>query len=158
MNDEGRFRNASGDRSMHSFLCHAFSRLSCFISHISPAEWLLIFIQVAIVLATRLGQPPIQIDDAYTHFHIAKNWADGRGFVFNEGQRVLATTSPVYAATLAVIYKLTGMEPHLLAMRFNLLIDIALVLIAIAWFRRAGMPLLMRHAAGLILTAEPFQK
>lgn len=157
MNDEKGIRDASGACPVH-FFCSLFSSFrSAFRTPHSALEWFLILLQIAFVLATRLGQPPILIDDAYTHFHIAKNWAEGHGFVFNEGQRVLATTSPVYVAALSGLYKLSGIDLPLLAQRFNMIVDIALVLIVIAWFRRAGMPLLMRHAAGLILTAEPLR-
>ncbi|MCE5230421.1 hypothetical protein LLG95_12620 [bacterium] len=128
------------------------------LARIRAIEWVLIFVQVAFVLATRLGQPPIDIDDAYTHFHVAQNWAEGRGFVFNEGERVIGTTSPVYVAALAGLHRVIPWIPvHILAKRFNMLIDIALVLMAVWWLARAGMPLMMRHAAGLILTAEPLR-
>ncbi len=157
MNDEIRIRNASADCPVRSFFYRSRFRLSALIARLTPAERLLILVQIAFVLFTRLGQPPILIDDAYTHFHIAKNWSEGRGFVFNEGQRVLATTSPVYVAALAALHRLTGADLPLLARLFNLLADIAIVLLAIAWMKRAGMGLAMRHALGLILTAEPFR-
>lgn len=146
--------NASGAcpvRSLFGSLHCAFRAPHCALN------LFLLLVQIGFVLATRTGQPPILIDDAFTHFHVAQNWAEGRGFVFNEGQRVIGTTSPVYVAALSALYKLTAVELPLLARRLNMLIDIAIVLIAIAWFRRAGMPLLMRHAAGLILSAEPFR-
>lgn len=127
------------------------------LKRIAPIEWLLIAIQIAFVLATRLGQPAIDVDDAYTHFHIAQNWSEGHGFVFNDGVRLLGTTSPVYVTALAGLHRVVGGPLPLLARNMNMVADIVIVLIAIAWFARAGMPLLMRHAAGLILTAEPLR-
>lgn len=127
------------------------------LRRITPIEWFLIALQVAFVFGTRLGQPQIDIDDAYTHFHIAQNWAEGHGFVFNDGVRLIGTTSPVYVTALAALNKMTHAPVPLLARYLNLAADLALVLMVIAWFARAGMPMLMRHAAGLILTAEPLR-
>lgn len=41
------------------------------------------------------------IDDAYITYRCARNLAQGNGFVYNVGERVLATTTPGYAVLLA---------------------------------------------------------
>ncbi|NDF12226.1 MAG: hypothetical protein EB060_05380 [Proteobacteria bacterium] len=45
-------------------------------------------------------------DDAYITFLYAENLADGVGFVFNAGERVLGTTTPLYALLASGIYAL----------------------------------------------------
>jgi hypothetical protein len=47
-------------------------------------------------------------DDAYVTFRYARNLAEGQGFVFNPGQRVLGTTAPLFALLLAPLYALFG--------------------------------------------------
>ena len=64
----------------------------------------LITIQVIIVLlaiTARVIPGPRTIDDAYITYRYAQNLLDGHGFVYNEGERVLGTTTPLYALTLA---------------------------------------------------------
>lgn len=43
-------------------------------------------------------------DDAYIFYTYAKNIAEGNGYVFNLGERVNATTSPLYTILLTVLY------------------------------------------------------
>jgi hypothetical protein len=56
---------------------------------------------VLIALSARVIPGPRTIDDAYITYRYASNLLDGRGFVYNEGERVLGTTTPLYAFTLA---------------------------------------------------------
>jgi hypothetical protein len=44
----------------------------------------------------------LSVDDAYIHLHIARNWAEGNGPVFNPGERVEASTSPAWLSLLAL--------------------------------------------------------
>ena len=115
----------------------------------------LLLLQVLFLAATRLWQRPILTDDAYIHFRNALNWSDGKGLLFNSGEWVLGTTSPIYALVLAMLHRITGIELPPLAMGFNFLADVGILLFCLVWFRRAGVPLLFRHAALLILAAEP---
>src|SRR5262249_13065600 len=45
-------------------------------------------------------------DDAYISFQYARNLATGAGFVFNPGERVLGTTSPLETLLLPSVYRL----------------------------------------------------
>lgn len=58
----------------------------------------------------RWHQPPNTVDDAYTTFRYARNLANGVGFVFNPGERVLGTTTPAYAMLLALASSLSGYQ------------------------------------------------
>ena len=47
-------------------------------------------------------------DDAFITFRYARNLATGAGFVFNPGERVLGTTSPLLTLLLAAVYAIAG--------------------------------------------------
>ncbi len=53
-------------------------------------------------LMSGLWASTIILDDALITFRVAENLAAGRGFVFNMGERVQVTTTPLYAMILAV--------------------------------------------------------
>lgn len=54
----------------------------------------------------RVSVGPLAIDDAYITFRYARNLAEGLGFVYNAGERVLGTTTPLWTLLLAVVYDL----------------------------------------------------
>ncbi len=62
----------------------------------------------------------IQIDDAFITFRYAENLARGNGFVFNPGERLLGTTTPLFCLLLALL-RLLGCKPTLGADLLNLL-------------------------------------
>jgi arabinofuranosyltransferase len=66
------------------------------------------FIIVLMALLARVIPGPRTIDDAYITYRYASNLLDGRGFVYNEGEKVLGTTTPLYALTLAGLGSLFG--------------------------------------------------
>ncbi len=51
------------------------------------------------------------IDDAYMTWRGASNLANGLGFVYNIGEKVQPTSTPLYAILLAAINFITGIEP-----------------------------------------------
>lgn len=64
---------------------------------------------VALALAAflaRLSVGPYTIDDAYITFRYSRNLAEGLGFVYNAGERVLGTTTPLWSLLLAGSYGL----------------------------------------------------
>ncbi|MBU0509710.1 hypothetical protein KKH27_12860 [bacterium] len=74
----------------------------------TPRERHLTFATIAcvafIVLLMLRGFWFIQSDDCYIFYSYAKNLASGNGYVFNIGERVNATTSPLYTILLALLY------------------------------------------------------
>jgi hypothetical protein len=50
----------------------------------------------------------IQLDDALITYRYARNLAEGAGFVFNPGERVLGTTTPLLALLLGLLARLIG--------------------------------------------------
>ena len=56
---------------------------------------------VGVILFFGFRQHPSPYDDAYITFRYARNIALGRGFVYNVGEPVLGTTTPLYTLLLA---------------------------------------------------------
>lgn len=52
----------------------------------------------------------IVLEDALITFRYARNLAEGRGFVFNEGERVLGTTTPLLTLALGLLGAVFGAE------------------------------------------------
>ncbi len=60
------------------------------------------------------------IDDAYIFLRYAENFADGRGLVFNPGERVLGFTSPLYMLALASLVRVfRAVDPGVLISVLN---------------------------------------
>jgi len=69
----------------------------------SHPEILLIVAIVLLAVVARLLPGPRTIDDAYITFRYARNILAGNGFVFNPGEHVLGTTTPLFAGLLAAL-------------------------------------------------------
>lgn len=63
---------------------------------------------VALALLARVIPGTRTIDDAYITFRYARNLLSGYGFVYNPGERVLGTTTPLYTLLLAGMGMLAG--------------------------------------------------
>jgi len=84
---------------------------------------------------------PRTIDDAYITFRYARNILAGVGFVYNPGQQVLGTTTPLYTLCLTVLALFTGgaAAPFpVLAMLFNALLDGSTAVLLVLIGRRLG--------------------
>lgn len=76
--------------------------------HRPRIEWLLIGSLLVLALAARLVPGERVVDDAYITFRYARNLVTGNGLVYNPGERVLGTTTPLYALLLAGLALATG--------------------------------------------------
>lgn len=76
------------------------------------ASMFLIGLGMACLFGARTG---FIYDDAFITFRYARNLATGAGFVYNPGERVLGTTSPLFTLILAGLHRLTGVEIPVLA-------------------------------------------
>lgn len=65
---------------------------------------------LVLAVIARLLPGPRTIDDAYITFRYAKNILSGAGFVFNPGEAVLGTTTPLYALLMSGLGALFGGE------------------------------------------------
>ena len=99
-----------------------------------------------IALLARVIPTPRTIDDAFITFRYARNLVHGIGFVFNAGQHVLGTTTPLYTLLLASLAWPLRIENYpWLALLVNALADAATCWLLIA----LGEKLTGRRAVGL---------
>ncbi|MGH2525073.1 MAG: DUF2079 domain-containing protein, partial [Anaerolineales bacterium] len=78
----------------------------------------------ALAFALRILPTPRTIDDAFITFRYARNLLAGLGFVFNPGERVLGTTTPLYTVLMAALAGLSGSREYpWLALVANALAD-----------------------------------
>ncbi len=72
------------------------------------AERILIAALLLLALSARLIPGERIVDDAYITFRYARNLVEGAGFVYNPGERVLGTTTPLYTSLMAGLALATG--------------------------------------------------
>jgi hypothetical protein len=78
----------------------------------------------ALAIIIRLLPGPRTIDDAFITFRYARNIIGGAGFVYNPGERILGTTTPLYTLLLAVISRVGGsVDFPVIALVLNALAD-----------------------------------
>jgi hypothetical protein len=63
---------------------------------------------VILALTARLIPGVRTIDDSYITFRYARNLLAGEGFVYNPGEAILGTTTPLYALLMTGLGALTG--------------------------------------------------
>jgi arabinofuranosyltransferase len=68
---------------------------------------LLTMIIAAVILLFALANAEVDVDDAYIAYRYAQNLAAGRGFVYNEGERVFGITNVLWAFVIGVISAVT---------------------------------------------------
>jgi hypothetical protein len=104
------------------------------------------FLIAFLAFAARLIPTPRTIDDAYITFRYARNILEGLGFVYNAGERVLGTTTPLYTLLMAALAGLTGWrEFPWLALIVNALADSVTCLLLI----RIGEKISGQRAVGI---------
>jgi hypothetical protein len=110
---------------------------------------------IGVALAVRLLPGPRTIDDAYITFRYARNLADGLGFVYNPGQHVLGTTTPLYTILMAVAWLLGCHDLPTVALIVNSLAD-AGTAVLLCWLgRRLAASWVVAVAAGLAWAVSP---
>src|SRR5262249_18869762 len=62
-------------------------------------------------------------DDALVTFRYAENLVQGKGFVYNDGERVLGTTAPLFGLVVA-LFLLPGISPFVTAFLINTACDL----------------------------------
>jgi hypothetical protein len=96
-----------------------------------------------LALVARLLPGPRTIDDAYITFRYARNLLAGNGFVFNAGERVLGTTTPLFTLLLAAIGAIAGgvaANFPLIALVLSALADGATAVLLFKLGERLGSP------------------
>jgi len=89
-----------------------------------------------LALLLRLVPGPRIVDDAYITFRYARNLTAGHGLVYNPGEWVLGTTTPLYSALLASLSAIVGLDDlTVLAWLVNALVD-AVGVTLLGWLGR----------------------
>lgn len=100
------------------------------------------FILLALLaFSVRLLPGERTIDDAYITFRYSRNLLAGEGFVYNPGERVQGTTTPLYALLMAgLAAPLGGANAHFpaIALAFNALADAATCILLALIARKLG--------------------
>jgi hypothetical protein len=79
---------------------------------------------VLVALLARILPQPRTVDDAFITFRYSRNLVEGNGFVYNPGDKVLGTTTPLYTAVMALA-GLLGEDYPWYALAVNALADAA---------------------------------
>jgi hypothetical protein len=70
---------------------------------------------LGIALGATLADKAAPYDDAFITLRYARNFAEGQGFVYNRGETVLGTSSPLYALTAGSVSRVTRLDPLIVA-------------------------------------------
>lgn len=113
---------------------------------------------ILLALAVRILPGARTIDDAYITYRYARNILAGDGFVYNPGERVLGTTTPLYTLLLVAVGSVTGgVEAPFptIALILNALADAATALLLWRMGKRVGSPFAGAGTA-ILWAAAPF--
>jgi Gpi18-like mannosyltransferase len=122
----------------------------------TPAERWIVVGLITVALMARLIPGPRMIDDAFITFRYARNLVQGVGLVYNVGERVLGTTTPVYALWMAALSLITRSDNYpLLALVTNALADGVSTYLLYHLGRRLGNSPLVGWAAALLWAVSP---
>jgi hypothetical protein len=108
-----------------------------------------------VALGVRLLAGPRTIDDAYITFRYARNLAQGLGFVYNPGEQVLGTTTPLYTLMMALAWLAGLRDLPILAMALNSLADAATAIVLYWLGLKLGRSRLVAAGAGLAWALSP---
>lgn len=113
---------------------------------------------VALALAARLVPGPRPVDDSFITYRYARNILNGHGFVYNPGERVMGTTTPLFTFLMVGLGALSGgaAAPFpWLSLGVSALADAATCVLLWRLGRRAGAEL-AGAAAGLVWAIAPY--
>jgi hypothetical protein len=120
-------------------------------------EWSLIGALLSVALLVRLAPGERIVDDAYITFRYARNIVESRGFVYNPGEPVLGTTTPLYALVLAAAALTSGSRDFpTIAVMVNALAGAASVGLLYALIKRMAEHALPAAAAALLWAVAPY--
>lgn len=124
-------------------------------SNLLPYLALLAVLAAQLAFRLFLNQWEFFGDDACITFRYAQNLAWGRGFVYNPGEHVLGTTTPLYALILAVPVWL-GMAVGAASRLVNIASDIFCVLLVFQVIKRISGRYFAALIGAIIYAVSPF--
>jgi len=118
---------------------------------------LIILLILMLAIVVRLLPGPRIVDDAYITFRYARNLITGQGFVYNAGERVLGTTTPLYTLLMATVALISGSRDFpALALVVNALIGATSVGLLYALSKRVSGHWAPAAATALLWTVAPY--
>jgi 4-amino-4-deoxy-L-arabinose transferase-like glycosyltransferase len=128
------------------------------IKAIPKINWILLG-AIAVGLTVFQALPgPRPLDDAYITFRYARNISDGLGFVYNAGEHVLGTTTPLYTLLLALLAHFLGSDQlPAIAFAISLVADGLNVWLVFRLARYALKNDLAALAAALVFLLQPLR-
>lgn len=119
-----------------------------------PVKWLLVGCVLILAFGVFLwSNTPYDIDDAPITYRYARNLAAGNGFVYNIGERIQGTSTPLYTLILAAA-GLFGISIPLASNALNLLASVAVFAVTMALVRELTNSFWAGLLAGLILVLQ----
>jgi hypothetical protein len=125
-------------------------RLKKLIHH----DWLVVLLLTTGVLSCSWIYREFAQDDAFITYRYARNLVNGHGFVYNPGENILGTTTPLYTLLLASLGKLTGQDIQLIS---HLVSTFSLWLAGVTLYylgKESGI--LLAAATALVFTTNAF--
>lgn len=113
---------------------------------------ILVFV-IAVVLRLAIGAHPI--DDAFITFRYARNFVNGDGLVYNLGDPVLGTSTPLWVLLLGSVSYLTGKEVPAVAVVLSALADGVSAVLLYCLGRRLELPEWAAMCCGLVWAVYP---
>ncbi|HEX6509920.1 MAG TPA: hypothetical protein VF221_20020 [Chloroflexota bacterium] len=120
-----------------------------------PVDLAVPAILAVLALLVRLSVGPLTIDDAYITFRYARNLALGHGFVYNVGEQVIGTTTPLYTMVLALVYRLGVHDLPSAALTINALADASTTFVLYGIARKLGFSTLWAGMLALLFALCP---
>lgn len=119
--------------------------------------WILLVL-ILLALSARLIPGPRSIDDSFITFRYARNILAGNGFLFNPGESVLGTTTPLYTLIMVVLGFLFGGQHAdfgVIAWYLNAILDAVACVLIMQLGKKLNHPL-AGAAAALFWAIAPF--
>lgn len=119
--------------------------------------YLIIFSLACVILLQGINTPK-PFDDAYITYRYARNISNGLGFVYNPGEKVLGTTTPLYTLLLGVIAWIT--KPNLIPIASQYIslaadvINVVLIFRLANWFFKDSI---IAALSGLVFLLHPLR-
>jgi hypothetical protein len=129
--------------------------MKIFIFLNKKSELLLLLFMAILAFLLRISIGPMTWDDAYITFRYAHNIAEGYGFVYNLGERVLGTTTPLYTLLLASFNSLGLDNLPFYALLINACADFATTFLLIRLAKSAGISKGISFGLGVIFAISP---
>lgn len=116
--------------------------------------WLCLLIFFASVIVIWRNHPPLAADDAWITYRYARNLAEGKGFVYNEAEFVLGTSTPLWTLLLALLHTLGLPIPESAAI-LGLLFSSGTGVLAFLVARHWGLGTPFAFLGALIIAVDP---